>query len=285
MGRFVLGRSLGSGGFGEVYLARNESGEEVAVKVLRPEMSQDEESKKRFFREIQVLCTLNHPNIIHIYDWGEHQGAVYLAMEYLEGETLSALLERVGRLNSSQVSWILQQLTAALASLHERGLVHRDIKPDNVFLQGNGRLKLMDFGTALSADLTRATQTGMALGTPAYMAPEQLAGQLNPASDQYALGVLLFVCLTGRKPFEGLDAVSVAYAHAHQDPPRPSQVFPGLPLAVDEVVLRMLAKKPEQRFCSVLEAAAALELALSQPMEEGDEATRATSSDGTADNS
>lgn len=285
LGRFVLGNSLGSGGFGQVFLSHNESGEEVAIKVLRPELSQDEESKKRFFREIKVLCSLDHPNIIHIYDWGEDHGAVYLVMEYLVGETLGTLLERNGRLTHSQLTWILPQLSAALTSLHERGLVHRDIKPDNVFLQTNGRLKLMDFGTALSADLTRATQTGMSLGTPTFMAPEQLAGELTPASDQYALGVLLFIGLTGRRPFEGLDAVSMAYAHAHQMPPRPSQLYPGLPLAIDEALMRMLAKKPEQRFATVLEAATAVELALSQPLEEGDEATQATSFDGTTSSS
>jgi hypothetical protein len=275
MGRYTLEAKLGSGGFGDVFKASDDQGQPVAVKLLKPEMQVDTAATKRFFREIQVLCGLQHPNIVKIYDWGENDdGSAYLAMELLEGRTLGAVLGEKQRLTSDELLALLPQIESALQALHQQGLVHRDLKPDNVFLQKNGRLKLMDFGSTLGTDLTRATRTGVVMGTPTYMAPEQIKGHLDAASDQYALGVLLFIALTGRKPFETDDPVAMAYSHVHHQPPRPSEFVASLPEAVDAAVLRMLAKEPKERFPDIQSATRALIEALqSKPHEGFDEAT------------
>lgn len=277
LGRYRIERQLGSGGFGEVYAAKDDEGKPVALKVLRGELQQDPQAVKRFFREIQILKSLQHPNIVHIYDWGEIEGKTYLAMELLEGESLAQIMQRQPKLRRDQILHLLPQLAGALDALHAQGLVHRDIKPDNLFLQ-KGRLKVMDFGTTLSNDLTRATETGMALGTPAFMSPEQIKGQLHPNTDQYALGVMLFQCLTGRRPFETNDPVALAYAHVHQPAPKVSPLAPEYGPAVDLVLGRMLAKNPLERYPSVSEAMRALAAALQGARGGGatDDATRAT---------
>lgn len=269
LGRFQLEKSLGKGGFGEVFLALDDQGKPAAVKVLRSEVAEDESARKRFFREIEVLSKLRHPNIVHIYDWGEADGRGYLCMEYLEGESLGDLLARGARLDRELLLRLLQDIGGALESVHQQGLVHRDVKPDNIFIESNGRFKLMDFGTAVSDDMTRATQTGMALGTPAYMAPEQIGGKLNPASDQYSLGVVAFLLLTGQKPFEAADPMALAWAHVHTPPPTPSEFQPELTKETDVVLLRMLAKQPQRRYATIREATAALIQSLcGHPLEE-----------------
>ena len=258
LGRFQLEKSLGKGGFGEVFLALDDQGQPAAVKVLRAEVAEDESARKRFFREIEVLSRLRHPNIVHIYDWGEVSGHAYLCMEYLEGESLGDLLARGGRLDQPSILRLLEHIGAALASVHEHELVHRDIKPDNIFIESNGRFKLMDFGTTVSDEMTRATKTGTTLGTPAYMAPEQIQGKLDPASDQYSLGVVAFQVLTGQRPFEAADPMALAWAHVHTAPVTPSSLNRELSPSVDVALLRMLAKQPQRRYASIQEATAAL---------------------------
>jgi serine/threonine protein kinase len=271
LGQYRIHSSLGSGGFGEVYAARDDKGQLVALKVLRPELQRDEAAVKRFFREIKILTQLQHPNIVHIYDWGEHDGEAYVAMEMLEGQTLAEIQREHGRLSAQTLLPLMPQLASALDALHSRDLVHRDIKPDNLFVHKGQRLKLMDFGATLSEDLTRATQTGQVLGTPAYMAPEQLRGEIVQASDQYALGVTFFLLLTGRKPFEGNDPLALAYAHVHHPPPAATSIAPDLPSTVDLVLGRMLAKNPRERYASAAEAIEALIAALRGPL--NDDAT------------
>lgn len=267
LGRYQLISSLGRGGHGEVFRACNDVGEEVAVKVLRGDLGQDGSHEKRFLREIQICSRLNHPNLIRIHDWGQQEDLLYLVLELLQGETLNDRLRGRG-LTPAEVAQLLSQLGEALQTLHNEGLVHRDIKPDNLFLLHNGTVKLMDFGIARSQDLTQATQTGFALGTPAYMSPEQIQGQLDPASDQYSLGVVAFLCLTGQKPFDGDDAMAVAYQQVNQIPPLPSKINPALSREVDTVISRMLAKNPRARYAKIKEACGALSQALRSEFQE-----------------
>ena len=273
IGRYTLLSSLGKGGFGEVYLSLDDQDKQVAVKVLRQELAEDEDARKRFFREIEVLTKLRHPNIIYIYDWGEWEEKAYLSMEYLQGEPLGSLLARGLRLEKDQVLKLLGDMGSAMDAIHGQGLVHRDIKPDNIFLENSGRFKLMDFGAALSENLTRATQTGMAMGTPAYMAPEHFQGALDPRSDQYSFAVMVYLLLTGRRPFEKSDPMALAYAHLHDTAPVPSSLNSDLSSSVDQVLGRMLSKNPANRYASVGEAADALRAALGDQPEGYDDAT------------
>ncbi|MFN8609070.1 MAG: serine/threonine-protein kinase [Vulcanimicrobiota bacterium] len=258
LGRFTLERSLGKGGAGEVFRAHDDRGEQVALKLLHSGAQESEEVRKRFQAEIQICLKLNHPNIVRLSDWGQQGDMLYLAMELLEGETLGARLRREGKLTPAEFTDMVLPLCSALQSLHDQGLVHRDLKPDNIFLRLGKGPALMDFGIAIGQDMTRATQTGSAVGTPSYMAPEQTRGLFEPATDQYALGVVAFVCLTGRRPFEADDAASMAYLHVHANPPLPSSYAPELPAGTDTVVLRMLSKKPSQRYPSITAAGEAL---------------------------
>ncbi|MBT9581874.1 serine/threonine protein kinase [bacterium] len=258
--RFRLGHSLGKGGAGEVFAAKDDLGQPVAIKLMHADPS-EQDVFKRFQREIQICSQLNHPNVVRLLDWGQSGEILYLAMELLEGETLGDLLRRREKLTPDEFLPLWKGLGSALQALHQRGLIHRDIKPENLFVRSQGTLVLMDFGISLGQDLTRATGTGMVLGTPAYMAPEQVSGQPEPATDQYAAGVVAFVCLTGRRPFEAADAMAIAYQHVHATPPSPRQLNPELPVDVDRVILKMMAKQPKQRYASIQEATSALEQA------------------------
>lgn len=259
--RFRLGQSLGKGGAGEVFAAKDDKGQPVAIKLLHADPS-DQSAIKRFQREIQICAQLNHPNVVRLLDWGQSGEILYLAMELLEGETLGDMLRRREKLTPDEFLPLWRGLGSALRALHQRGLIHRDIKPENLFVRSQGTLVLMDFGISLGQDLTRATATGMVLGTPAYMAPEQVGGQSVSATDQYAAGVVAFVCLTGQRPFEAGDAMAIAYQHVHATPPSPRQLNPELPVEVDRVILKMMAKHPKDRYASIEEATSALEQAL-----------------------
>ncbi|MBX3169409.1 MAG: serine/threonine protein kinase [Candidatus Eremiobacteraeota bacterium] len=272
LGRFRLQALLGRGGMGEVYRALDDQGQPVALKVLRGEFSNDPSHQKRFQREIQICSRLNHPNLIRIYDWGQQDDVHYLAMELLEGRSLQERLEE-GPIPPEEFAPLAKQIGEALSALHQEDLVHRDIKPENIFLHRNGTVKLMDFGIARSQDLTQATQTGIALGTPAYMAPEQVQGQLNPASDQYSFGVVAFRALTGHRPFEGEDPMAVVFQAVHSPAPKPSSFNPGLSIHVDHVIGRILAKNPRDRYPSALSACMELARALKASPDDEEEAT------------
>ncbi|MBS2040727.1 serine/threonine protein kinase, partial [bacterium] len=190
----------------------------------------------------------------------------------LQGESLASLLRRQQPIEPLQFVDLFYSIALAVQCMHDQGLVHRDLKPDNIFLRQDGRPTLMDFGIAFSEELTRATKTGLAMGTPAYMAPEQIQGQAVPASDQYSLGVLAFLCLTGQRPFQAEEPMALAMQHLHTPPPLPSSVRTSLPVPFNHVILRMLAKKPGERFASVMDAANALRGALNLSEQE-EEAT------------
>lgn len=256
---------LGRGGMATVYRAVPEAtldaGEAVAVKVMKPEYSE----RERFLREYRVTRDLSHLGIVRVVDGGvTDEGVLYIAMELIEGQPLEELIPP-GGLPVSEALSHFHSLLDALAYAHARGIVHRDLKPRNVMITRKGRVKLMDFGLARGADLSKITDTGTLMGTPAYVAPEQIAGgrELDARTDQYALGVMLFELVTGRRPFESPQPMAVLMAHLKESPPSPREFRPDLPATVEAVILRLLAKAPEDRYPDV--SALQRELSLASP--------------------
>lgn len=255
IGRWRIVERLGGGGMGNVYRAvpkdtmRDE--ESVALKLMHEELSAQPEFQERFRREVQVSKSLDHPNIARVEDFGEESGMLYLALEFIDGTTLEDHIKGHS-LTVERTLELVRPLVDALSYAHDRKIVHRDLKPSNVMLTSRERVVLMDFGLARAVDVTSFTPTGLALGTPSTMAPEQVFGaQPSPAMDQYALGVILYRMLTGRHPFEAEQVEHMMFQHINQDPEALTTYQPELPDDVSRVVLRALAKGPEQRFESV----------------------------------
>ena len=253
---------IGRGGMGVVYRAEHvHLRRTVALKVLAPEVADTEGFRERFVHESRVAAGIDHPAIVTVYDAGEVDGQLYLAMRYVEGSDLASVLRDEGRLTPERALSILEQVASALDAAHAHGLVHRDVKPGNVLLQGD-RAYLTDFGLTKRIDAATAfTATGQFVGTIDYVAPEQIrGGDLGPPTDVYALACVLHQCLTGARPFPRDTDVAVLYAHLEEPPPRPSQA--GMPPALDPVITRAMAKDPagRQGSCSALitEARAAL---------------------------
>lgn len=258
VGPYVLGDELGRGGMGEVYRARKD-GHEVALKILKPEAQELERQQ----REIAITARLNHKGIIRLLDSGEVEGGYYIVMELVPGKTLRDHLEETGALPPATAAPLLKQLCLALGYAHRQGVTHRDVKPDNVMVTKDGTVKVMDFGLARAESSPNLTKSGDTFGTPAYMAPEQIEGRSEPASDQYALGLIAFEMLAGRLPYTKTEPMEMLICHLHEPPPPPSMVNPRLPEAVDAVILRMLEKSPARRYPSLEAAWVALEGALS----------------------
>lgn len=275
LGQYVLVERLGSGGMGEVHRAEHRLlRRPCAIKLIRPEHAGNADVLRRFEREVQATAALTHPNTIAIYDYGiTDDGTFYYAMEYLPGDTLEQLVMRDGPMDAPRCIHVLRQIAGALHEAHSAGLTHRDIKPGNVMLGARGGVadvaKLLDFGlvTAHKADADAVgdtagdiTQTGMVVGTPAYMSPEQCAGdqQPGPASDLYSLGALGYFLVTGRSPFEGRAPLQMMLAHMSEAPPSVRTVRPELPAPLDALLQRCLAKRPADRYAS----ANALDIAL-----------------------
>lgn len=261
LGPYRLVQRLGVGGMATVYKGlRDDHPEPVAVKVMRRDLAQSD-MLERFRREALVTSKVNHPNIVRLLDWGEESGYAYLAMELIDGGTLRDRL-RNQAVEPTEAWLALQPICAALVYAHGRGIVHRDLKPENLMITAGGLLKVTDFGLARVADYKKVTATGAIMGTPAYMAPEQIEGDdPTPAMDQYAVGVMAYELLTGRLPFEEADPVRQIFRTLSEPPRPPSHVVP-VSRQVDEVVLRMLEKRPELRYSDMQQAAAALESAL-----------------------
>ncbi len=245
-----LGTLLGVGTVGEVYAGKlKETGEQVAVKLLLPSLSQDELVRARFQREMLILQKLNHPNIIRYYGGGKHDGRLFYAMEAVSGGTVKDLLERFDRLSWREVASIARQVCSALQHAHNHGIIHRDLKPGNLFLDQSGNIKLGDFGIArdtFSADLT---SHGLTVGTHAYMSPEQIVGAENISgkADLYSLGCVLFELLTGQKPFQGTNFAVLFEQHLHTTPPHAIDFVADCPQALSDEIAKLLAKAPEDR--------------------------------------
>lgn len=249
--RYQILRVVGRGGMGRVYKARDrELGEDVAIKMLRAEILGDDPTiVERFKTEIRLARRISHRNVVRTHDLGEAGGAYYVTMEYVEGITVRDLIDMRGHLSASSTLGIAQQLAASLAVAHEQGVIHRDIKPQNLLLDPDGVLKVMDFGIARLAERTSAlTQAGMVIGTPAYMAPEQLlAEEVDARSDLYAAGVVLYECLTGTLPFEGGSPIALIARVLHTVPTPPAERDAAIPASLSSLVMRLLDKEPEGR--------------------------------------
>ncbi len=261
-GRYRVSSRLGSGGMADVYLAHDTLlGREVALKLLHHRFAEDQEFVERFRREASSAAGLSHPNVVAVFDRGEWDGTYYIAMEYLPGRSLKAVVREHGPLSPSDAIDIVVQILLAVRFAHRRGIIHRDIKPHNVILDEEGRAKVTDFGIA-RAGASDMTLTGSIMGTAQYLSPEQAQGYaVNETSDLYAVGVVLYELLTGNVPFEGDSAVSVALKQVSAEPIPPSQRNPEVEAALDAVVMRALAKDPLARFASADEFIAALQQA------------------------
>lgn len=264
-GRYELLEILGRGGFATVFRARDPLlRRDVALKTLLPHLADDTSIRHRFQSEAQRIARLRHPNIVTVHDVGEVNGCPFFTMELIEGQTLATVIAAGPFADVARAIGILRDLCAAIDCLHEARLVHRDIKPANVMLDASGRVVLMDFGIARSLDEASSTQTGISIGTPKAMAPEQVQGrEVGPSADIYALGVLAYQLLAGRPPFEG-DLAHILYAHAHEQPPDLHELRPGLPEHVYDAIAATLVKDPDARpaFGSAFAAALAGEAPL-----------------------
>jgi eukaryotic-like serine/threonine-protein kinase len=247
-GRYKLDERIAGGGMGDVWRGTDEVlGRTVAVKILLPALLEEPGFAERFRGEARTMATINHPGVVDIYDYGsDPKVGAYLVMEYVEGDALSRTLNRVSRLTPARTMALIAQAADALQAAHEKGIVHRDVKPGNLLVRPNGTLVLTDFGIARSAQVGQLTQAGAVLGTASYISPEQASGAVaTPLSDIYALGVVAYQCLSGRRPFEGDNPLEIAMKHVREQPaPLPTDIPPG----VRQIVEQSMAKDPAARF-------------------------------------
>ena len=253
--RYEIIRSIGEGGMANVYLAFDTIlNRNVAVKILRGDLANDEKFVRRFQREAISASSLNHPNIVEMYDVGEDDGKYFIVMEYLEGETLKSLIKRRGALTLSEVIDIMLQLTAGLACAHESYIIHRDIKPQNVVILEDGTVKITDFGIAMALNSNELTQTNSVMGSVHYLPPEQANGDgATIQSDIYSAGILMYELITGKLPFKGENAVEIAIKHMKEQIPSIVDERPEIPQSVENIILRACAKNPKNRYTSATE--------------------------------
>ncbi len=262
--RYLLQSSIGSGGMATIYRARDlQVDRVVAVKVLREVFSTDKQFVARFQREARTASVLKHPNIVRVYDYGHTDGNYYIVMELIEGTNLRSYLCSHNVLDIDPAIIIAHDIALGLGAAHRRGIVHRDVKPQNVLIGIDGSIKLTDFGIVSlnnNADVERLTTSGMTIGTVQYFAPEQAQGEIvTPAADVYALGIVMYEMLTGQPPFDGNSPVVVAMQHIQDKPVPPGQFNPDIPEALEEIILRCLEKIPEARFPDGSQLARAIE--------------------------
>jgi serine/threonine-protein kinase len=255
-GRYRLDQRIGAGGMGEVWRGTDEVlGRTVAVKLMLPALLDQPGFADRFRGEARTMANLNHPGVVDVYDYHSDAQVAFLVMEYVEGETLSDTLHRVGRLTAARTMSLVAQAADALQAAHDKGIVHRDVKPGNLMVRPDGTLVLTDFGIARSELVGQLTAAGAVLGSASYLSPEQAAGRVaTPASDVYALGVVAYQCLTGRRPFEGDNPVEIAMRHIQEAPPAlPADISAG----ARDIVMRALQKEPAGRWPSASHMASA----------------------------
>jgi eukaryotic-like serine/threonine-protein kinase len=248
-GRYELLHLLGRGGMAEVYAARDLTlGREVAVKLLAERFVEDEGFVRRFQDEARHVARLNHPNLVAVYDTGIDQGQPYIVMELVEGRSLQEVLA-AGGLTEDRALEIVGDVCTALSYAHDRGLIHRDVKPGNILIADDGSVKVTDFGIARAVDHETVTRTAAVLGTAAYLSPEQAQGlDVDPRSDLYSLGVVLYELLTGAQPFSGDSPVTVAYQHVQEPPRPPRDLVADVSPAAEAIAMRALAKNPVNRY-------------------------------------
>ncbi|MDR7427909.1 MAG: PASTA domain-containing protein [Armatimonadota bacterium] len=257
---YEIESTIGQGGMAVVYRARRiADGQVVALKVLREQYAQDAEFVERFQREARAVSSLTHPNMVQVYESGQAGGWHFIAMEFVEGQDLKRYIRERGPLRPAEAVRVAVAVCEVLDYAHRRGIVHRDVKPQNILLRRDGTVKVTDFGIARALASATITQTGTVLGSVQYLSPEQARGQaVGRAADIYALSVVLFEMLTGRLPFDGDSPIAIAMAHIHDVPPSPRQFNPEIPPALEGVILRGMAKQPHRRYASAADLASDL---------------------------
>jgi hypothetical protein len=265
-GRYRLRALLGSGGMAAVYRAWDPHLErDVAVKLLHPTSTDRPGSAERFRAEARMAGSLAHPNVVNVYDYGEDAGLGYIVMELVDGEDLATLLRRRTPLTAAKAARIAIGVTRALEAAHAHGLIHRDVKPGNILLTHEGDVRVADFGISRAMRAAGSTTAGMVIGSVDYFSPEQARGdEATPASDLYALGVVLYEMLAGRRPFEASSAAAVAIKRLHEDPAPPSRYAPGVPAELERIVMRAMQRDPRRRFPSAAAMRAALQAFLAR---------------------
>jgi serine/threonine-protein kinase len=253
-GRYALQQSIGKGGMAEVFLAQDQLlNRPVAVKRLSAEHAADPSFVERFRREAQAAAKLTHPNIVAVFDYFEEGGEYFIVQEYIDGRSLAELLQAEGRLHPDRAADVAADVAAGLGAAHREGMVHRDVKAGNVLVAKDGQVKVADFGIArvFAGGDSELTQAGTVMGTATYFSPEQAQGKpVDPRSDLYSLGVVLYEMLVGQPPFSGHEPVAIAYAHVHEQPKPPREVDPALPAEIDAITMKLLAKDPTNRYPS-----------------------------------
>src|ERR1041384_5287716 len=263
-GAYEVVRMVGEGGMGRVYEARHQRlpTKRFAVKMLHPDLARQPDVVTRFQREAEASSVVSHPNVVDVYDVSSSaDGRPYIVAELLLGEELGNHLDRAGKMTAAAAAHVVRQVCAALGAAHTAGIVHRDVKPENVFLSGDGtHVKVLDFGISKVGDNKDGlTKTGTVMGTPDYMAPEQARGdRVDLRADIYAGGAMLYRALTGRKPFEGRDPMATLTAVLTEEPPRPSEIASGIPLPLELVIQRAMAKNRSEEHTSELQSLAYL---------------------------
>ncbi len=253
--RYEIVKNIGEGGMANVYLANDTIlDRKVAIKVLRGDLSQDDKFIRRFQREALSVSNLSHPNIVEVYDVGEEDGNHYIVMEYIEGKTLKQLLKKRESLTLTEVVDIMTQLTDGISHAHESYIIHRDIKPQNIMIEDDGRIKITDFGIAMALNATQLTQTNSVMGSVHYLPPEQASGKsATVKSDIYSLGIMMYELLTGNVPFKGDNAVEIALKHMKDKVPSVRKQDPSIPQSVENIILKATAKNPRNRYDSAKE--------------------------------
>lgn len=254
-GRYQVLKELGRGGMGIVFQAHDKQlNEQVALKIISPMLSTDPESLARLKREVSSARRISHPNIIRIYDIGESNGLHFVSMEFFPGQNLREYIRNSGALSLIQGSHIVLQICEGLEAAHWQRIIHRDLKSQNVLIGPTGNVKIIDFGLARSSYMEGMTATGLILGTPEYMAPEQVSGKkTDERADIYSFGIILYEIFTGRLPFRGESAISVGFQQIRDDPPRPRDINPQIPEELERIILKALQKDPNKRYATVTE--------------------------------